>query len=838
VIRGYLFIFIFFPLFGFSQEVVVIDNEKNPIPNVSAFNQTKTKSVLSDNDGVINLSRFLASDTILFQHPNYELKEIKKSSIKKSVELNIKYGLLESIVIIDQKNINNINNVAEKKIYITKSEISELNSTTPAEILEKSGGVSVQRSQLGGGSPNIRGFEANKVLLVLDGVRLNNAIYRSGHLQNIITIDEFILEDIEIVFGPSSVLFGSDALGGTVNMKTLEPYFRPEPTWGGRVSSSYHSAYSGFKDNVYLSFESSKYSSISSFSFKRFGDLKMGEWRPHGYTDWGLVNHYVDPTNGVVCNSNPNIQRGVGYSQYDFFNKMIFKINDHSRITSNIQYSTSTNIPRFDKLNDGDRACSINEDGVCDMTSDLEHSLKFHSYYYGPQDRFFSSLKFSVFDGENYANLFDVGDFILAYQQIKESRHKWYLSDFEDWINGDDDPNDPIHQNERVDVFSLNTNFRKGSWHFGSETIYNYVSSSSSLGEEETALGDTRYPSGGSDLFSSAYYVNRLVPISHKIQLEGGLRFTFSHIKGFFADSIDRDVLGIEDQVFSETWPVLSGNLKFVYYPNDRWKLSAVTARGFHSPNVDDLLKVFPKGNNLTRPNPELMPEYSFSQEISATKNISNNISIYGVGFFTQLNNAIIKDSLPVNINPDPNDDPFYAYQVLYNEEYLWYFGNQNYSNKINIYGFSLGFNAMISNTQIKADFNITRASSPQEKTLTIAHIPPTFGRIEVLKKINRLKFRMLCVYSGSKPAEQFDVAGVDNLDETPFLGEDPDTGEGVWAGLPSWYTINLSAQYKLFENTEISFGVENMLDAHYKTFGSGISAPGRNLICSLNYKF
>ena len=103
---------------------------------------------------------------------------------------------------------------------------------------------------------------------------------------------------------------------------------------------------------------------------------------------------------------------------------------------------------------------------------------------------------------------------------------------------------------------------------------------------------------------------------------------------------------------------------------------------------------------------------------------------------------------------------------------------------------------------------------------------------------MNRLKFRMLCIYSGSKPTEQFDVAGVDNLDETPFLGDDPDTGEGLWAGLPSWYTINLSAQYRLFENTEISFGVENMLDAHYKTFGSGISAPGRNFICSLNYTF
>ena len=86
--------------------------------------------------------------------------------------------------------------------------------------------VEVQKSQFGGGSPNIRGFEANKILLTLDGVRLNNAIYRSGHLQNIISIDESVLEDVAVIFGPSSVLYGSDALGGTIHMKTKSLYFK------------------------------------------------------------------------------------------------------------------------------------------------------------------------------------------------------------------------------------------------------------------------------------------------------------------------------------------------------------------------------------------------------------------------------------------------------------------------------------------------------------------------------------------------------------------------------------------------------------------------------------
>ena len=73
---------------------------------------------------------------------------------------------------------------------------------------------------------------------------------------------------------------------------------------------------------------------------------------------------------------------------------MIFKISDKSRITSNIQYSSSSNIPRFDQLNDGDHMCVFDSQGVCVSGE----GLKFHSYYYGPQKRFFSSLSFTIFD--------------------------------------------------------------------------------------------------------------------------------------------------------------------------------------------------------------------------------------------------------------------------------------------------------------------------------------------------------------------------------------------------------------------------------------------------------
>ena len=824
-----------YSLLSFAQQLIVIDSEKNPISNVSAFNLSKTKSALSNSDGVINLSRFLAYDTVCFQHPNYKLKKIVKANINAFIELEIEYNMLKDVVINDQKNVDNIINVAEKKIYITKEHIETLNASTPADILEKNGGVSVQRSQMGGGSPNIRGFEANKVLLVLDGVRLNNAIYRSGHLQNIITIDDHILEDIEIVFGPSSVLYGSDALGGIINMNTREIFFRSDPTWSGELSSNYNSAYNGFKNNASIIFESEKYSTVTSFSLKQFGDLKMGEWRPHGYSNWGLVHHYIDNDNNIVCNSNPSIQKGVGYSQYDVFNKMIFKISDKSRLTSNIQYSTSSNIPRFDKLNDGDDICNLSVDSVC-LAGE---SLKFHSYYYGPQERFFSSVKLSFFDNKHNDLYFDRADFILGYQKVKESRHKWYLDDFLDYLNTPDSYDYPTHQYETVNIYSLNTNIQKGNWCFGSETIYNDVNSEAAPNEENLwGVGDTRYPPNGSSLFSTAYYLNILQPISNRLQLEGGLRYTFSQTKGSFPDSLRRPLLNIEGLELSSNSNVLSGNIKFLYYPNETWKVSSVTSKGFHSPNVDDMLKVFKKGSNITIPNIDLKTEHSLSQEISVTKRVLNNTSVYGVGFLTLLNNAIIKDSVKVNLNPDPQGDPWLANQIWYDDEMVYTFANQNSDSPIRIYGMTIGMNAIINNFQLKADFNMTRGVNAEKTAGPIAHIPPSFGRIELLQSVNKWKLRLLCIYSGSKDPESFDEAGVDNLNETPYLGLDSETEEESWAGSPSWFVLNFGTQYDISENIRLNIGVDNILNAHYKTFSSGISAPGRNFIFSVKYTF
>ncbi len=137
----------------------------------------------------------------------------------------------------------------------------------------------MQRSQQGGGSPMLRGFEASRVLMMIDGVRMNNLIYRAGHLQNIITVDNNMLDRAEILFGPSSTVYGSDALGGVIHFYTRNPVLSTSESLqaGGNAFIRTGSANEEKTGHFDLNLGWKRFASLTSFTYSDFGDLKMGE---------------------------------------------------------------------------------------------------------------------------------------------------------------------------------------------------------------------------------------------------------------------------------------------------------------------------------------------------------------------------------------------------------------------------------------------------------------------------------------------------------------------------------------------------------------------------------
>lgn len=265
----------------------------------------------------------------------------------------------------------------------------------------------VQKSQLGGGSPIIRGFEANKVLIVVDGVRMNNAIYRGGHLQNVLSIDNASLERVELLFGPSSSVYGSDALGGVMSFNTLTPSFAAgkKPLVKLNAFARYASAYDEKTVHADFSAGNRKLASLTSITYSNFGDLRQGSDYFNDFPTWGKRSFVVERiagTDSMVKNNRDHHQKGSAYEQYDILQKFLFKTGKISH-QLNFQFSNTGNVNRYDRLTE------INAAG----------KAKSAEWYYGPAQRFMLAWTMEL----PKSRLYEQGKIILSAQDIEESRH-------------------------------------------------------------------------------------------------------------------------------------------------------------------------------------------------------------------------------------------------------------------------------------------------------------------------------------------------------------------------------------------------------------------------------
>ena len=123
---------------------------------------------------------------------------------------------LDEIVVAASRWTQNVDLQPIKITSLGFETTNKYNPQTTADLLSISGEVFMQKSQYGGGSPMIRGFATNRLLYSVDGVRMNSAIFRSGNIQNVISLDPFAIASTEILFGPGAVSYGSDAIGGVM----------------------------------------------------------------------------------------------------------------------------------------------------------------------------------------------------------------------------------------------------------------------------------------------------------------------------------------------------------------------------------------------------------------------------------------------------------------------------------------------------------------------------------------------------------------------------------------------------------------------------------------------
>ncbi|WP_412987150.1 TonB-dependent receptor domain-containing protein [Pontimicrobium sp. IMCC45349] len=780
-----------------AQEVQILNEvSQEPIIGVAVYNPTKSKSVVSDFDGIVDISLFDANEKLIFQHLSYFKKVISKSNVKSKIYLSPKSQDLDQIVISASKFEQSKKEVPQKIISLKAADIEFSNPQTSADLLQTSGQVFVQKSQLGGGSPMIRGFSTNRLLLSVDGVRMNNAIFRGGNVQNVISIDPFAIQNTEVILGAGSVIYGSDAIGGVMNFYSKKPKLSNSNSLLLKLNSTlrYSSASNEKTGHFDINLGYNEWAFLTSVSYTDFDDLKMGKHGPNDY----LRPEYVTTSNGIdniVENKDSRVQKFTGYNQINLLQKAHYKANDRLSIDFGLHYSATSDYPRYDRL--------IRYNG---------EDLRSAEWYYGPQKWFLGNFQLTKLSSKS--SFYDKIKLTAAYQNFQESRIDRNLNSEQRRI-----------RDENVDAISFNLDFEKSiseraKLFYGTEYIYNTVGSKGikkNIVTNDLESIASRYPNGSNWQSLAAYMSYKYKP-NKKFTFQSGIRYNHININ---ADLTDNNQF--YDFPFSNAdlnTGALTGTAGLSWNPSDlmQWKFNASTA--FRAPNIDDVGKIFDsEPGSVVVPNNDLKPEYAYGGELGLTLNFSNSVIIDLSTYYTYLDNALVRRDFSINGQTE----------IIYDGELSNVQAIQNAS-KAWIYGFEAGLKINFSDDlKFTSQYSIVRGTEEDENGIEVPvrHVAPAFGNSHFIWSKNKMKFDAFINYNGELTNNQLSNSVADYLFALDENGKPYS---------PSWYTLNLRSQYKFNKSLSMVATFENITNQRYRTYSSGIAAPGTNVILALKY--
>ena len=787
---------------GFSQNLTIIDENNKPVIGASIFSDFSNYET-TDKNGNVSLDKFSRSDTLTIKQYGFKEEKLPKSKLKDTLILLYDNELLDEVVISASKFSQKFREVPKKVTQINRSMIEFTNPMTSADLLERGGYVYIQKSQLGGGSPMIRGLSTNRLVLSVDGVRLNNAIFRSGNIHNVISISPMNIENTEVIMGSASVLYGSDAIGGVMNFYTKKAKLSNDsnPNILININSRYSSASNEKMYHIDFNYGLEKIAFLSSFSKSDFDDLTMGI---HGPSDYLRPNYVTQNSAGddvLVTNSKPRVQRNTGYSQTNFMQKVLYEPNEDLSIDIGIHFSKTGNIPRYDRL----------------IRTNENEGLYYSEWYYGPQEWLLINSQLTYIPKET--KFYDELKFGSSFQRFSESRNSRRFSD--SFLKS---------REEELDIFSLNLDFFKkisenSNITYGLEMIENKVGSfakSINISDLSETPISTRYPDNSS-LNSLGLYINYKTKIIEDVFFQSGVRYSSTVLKSDLSqNNIYYDFM--YENTTLENGAFVGGiGLSWVRNIYNNWKFNINTA--FRSPNIDDLAKVFDsEPGSVVVPNPDLKPERSFGLEFGGYFRTKNNIELDFSSYVTYLYNSFIRDDFTLSNGVS---------EIIYDGELSQIQALQN-SSKSFIYGIEFGINMFLNkNFRMKSQHNLIAGYELDDLPfgMPVRHIPPNYGNFHLIYNNGDFTIDTYLNYNSK--------ISFNNLAESerakPYMYALDENGNPY---SPSWMTFNVRSKYSFSKMLNINFTVENITNKLYRPYSSGISAPGINFIFSFSYAY
>lgn len=795
-------IFITLALFGISslaQTLVVKDYQTNyPIAHVSL--EINGKQLAETNsEGRADISNLKKGQSVEIKGFGY------KTEVRTFQELEAYFFViflrptnlnLNEVVVSATKRSQGSKNVPSRIVRISPQQIALENPQTAADLLSVSSDVFVQKSQQGGGSPIIRGFSTNRLLYSVDGVRMNTAIFRSGNIQNVINLDPFAIERVEVLFGPGSVIYGSDAIGGVMSFQTLTPQLSLTDKMfiNGKANLRFSSANNEKTGHYDVNVGFNKWSFVSSISSWDFDNLRQGSHGPDDY----IKDYYVQQQDGadvIISQEDPLLQIPSAYSQINMMQKIRFQPNEKWDFQYGFHYSETSPYGRYDR-----------------HQRTKNGTPRYAEWNYGPQIWMMNNL--SVAHSTNNS-LFDQVNLRLAYQWFEESRID----------RGFNKPNRSIKE-ENVGAYSVNADFTKSTGNrntifYGLEYVLNDVRSSGEITNITTGItenGPSRYPN--STWQSLAAYVTDEYKMNEKFTLSGGIRYNHILLDAEF----DTTFYPLPFSEANLNHGALTGSVGGVFRPSERWTLRANLGTAFRAPNVDDAGKVFDsEPGRVVVPYLDLKPEYAYNADLGVATIIGKAVKVEATGYYTHLKNSLVRRDFKLNGQDS----------IMYDGELSRIQAIQNASSA-HVYGVQLGVSAKLTESlKVSSNVNFQKGEEEMEngKKSAMRHAVPFFGISRLNYKAEKLTMEVNFVFNGKMDYENM-PEGERSKTEIYALDKDGNPYS------PSWYTLNFKTLYKLNQILDISGGIENLTDQRYRPYSSGISGAGRNFILALTAHF
>ena len=488
-------------------------------------------------------------------------------------------------------------------------------------------GVMVQKTTHGHGSPFIRGFTGRQNLLLVEGVRVNNSTFRGGPVQYWNTIDPLAIDHIEVIKSQGSVLYGSDAIGGTVNSFTKQSRFRSETAGqafaGGSAFYEYRT--NGQGSNIgRIEAEAGiggKFGVLLGISAKDYGDIES--------SDIGLM-------------------KNTGYPEQDYDFRFDWAVAPEATLTFASSYVNQDGISRWHR--------TLENPGWIDG-SHVAAPGKWTTDTYD-QER---SLTFLRYAGVNpQANAFlKRWSATVSYQTTTDSEFQNRFPDKPVTDAG-------VLRRSSIEVDTtgidlvLESPVGLGTLVYGFDFYHDEVDSS---GYQSDLIGGARTESlpvaddSNYDLFG-VYAQYAWKPIE-RFELTGGARYTYADATlGRFSGGTDE----------SKNWDDTVGSIRGIYSLNNCWSAYGGISQAFRAPNLDDLTgNLAVKSGAPVAGDPEVDPEKFLTYELGTrhhTETTSFNLAV----FYTDVEDLIIPtftdNTLTTSIATNAGDGYIYGVEV------------------------------------------------------------------------------------------------------------------------------------------------------------------------------